>query len=489
MVHCRLLTEPSGVPPVTITERIAHFGRADRERSPYAVVPFAVPTGTRAIRISLRYDAPARSADSLEGNIVDLGLLGPGPTDVGRAAFRGWSGSERSTVVVSESAATPGYRPGPLEPGTWHVLLGLYRIVAAGCTVRLGVETFAALPATSADLADLPASAAPAPVGARTAPSAPQPLAHGWVAVDLHAHTIHSDGAETIEALARRARDAGLAALFVTDHNTDAHLAHLAGAGAIALLPGEEVTTYQGHFNALGIHDWLEFRLTDAAGVARAIELVHAQGALASVNHPTSASVPWRHGTDLDIDCLEVWNGPWSAEDDRAIECLDAILDAGRRVVAVGGSDSHGPGPDEQPVGTPTSWVRADGTDMPAIISAIRAGRVALSRDPRTPPPALEVVLGDGRWGIGDEAPGGAGLTASWRWDDAEPGSRGASEEAVVCLLAGGRIVHQTHLREARSGSVPLPVDGIDRVRLEIREPDGELIALTNHVFIREAAA
>ncbi len=470
-----------------VAERVVRFGPADREPSPYAVVPFDVPTGTRAIRISLAYDSPAATADAVVGNILDLGLLGPGPTAVGRPDFRGWSGSERTTVVVADTAATPGYRPGRIEAGTWHVLLGLYRILPSGCTARVRVETFATPP--RADLVELATRPARVASGAGPASSVAR-AARGWLAVDLHAHTTHSDGSETIEALAARARDTGLDALFVTDHNTDAHIGHLAAVAGIALLPGEEVTTYTGHFNALGIRDWVEFRHADAAGVARAIDLVHAQGALASVNHPTSGGMPWRHGTDLDIDCLEVWNGPWSAEDDRAIEIFDAILDTGRRVVAVGGGDSHGPGPDEQPVGTPTTWVQAEGTSLAAILDAIRSGRVVLSRDPRTPPPGLELALGGERWGIGDQAPRRDDLGARWWWDPAGPGVDSIPDEGVVHLLADGRIIGTAGLADGRSGSWPLPgAGGVGRIRLEIRDAGGALVAMTNHVFIREATA
>jgi predicted metal-dependent phosphoesterase TrpH len=485
MVHCRLLTKPSDAPPVTVTERAVRFGPADREPSPYAVVPFDVPTGTRAIRISLAYDHPAGASDAADGNILDLGLLGPGPTAVGRADFRGWSGSERTTVVVTDTAATPGYRPGKIEAGTWHVLLGLYRILPSGCTAEVRVEAFATPPSDLGELATRPARVAS---GAGRAPSIAR-TARSWLAVDLHAHTIHSDGSETIEALAARARDAGLNVLFVTDHNTDAHIGHLAAVAGIVLLPGEEVTTYKGHFNALGIRDWVEFRHTDAAGVARAIDLIHAQGALASINHPTSEGMPWRHGTDLDIDCMEVWNGPWSAEDDRAIEMFDAILDTDHRVVAVGGGDSHGPGPDEQPVGTPTTWVQADGTGLAAILDAIRSGRVVLSRDARTPPPGLDIALGGERWGIGDHAPRRDDLSARWWWDAAKPGVDSIPDEGVVHLLADGRIIGTTSLAHARSGSWPLPGSGIGRVRLEIRDAGDALVAMTNHVFIREATA
>ena len=65
--------------------------------------------------------------------ILDLGLVGPDQ-------FRGWSGSERSTVVVTQQWATPGYLPGPIA-GPWQVVLGLYRVAPDGVDVSVHVET------------------------------------------------------------------------------------------------------------------------------------------------------------------------------------------------------------------------------------------------------------------------------------------------------------------------------------------------------------
>ncbi len=482
--------------PIAATDRTVRFGPTDREPLPYALVPFEVGPGAHAIRISLDYADAAASADGADGNIVDLGLLGPGPTDVGRAAFRGWSGSERLIVVVGEHAATPGYRPGPIRPGTWHVLLGLYQILPSGCTATVRFEAYSVMP----PLPDQPPAAQPVPALTGQIVAEPMPniaKSERWIPADLHAHTIHSDGVEDVGSLARRAHASGLEALFVTDHNTDAHLLDLGQTEPPALLAGEEVTTYRGHLNAIGIEQWVEFRYATPAGVAIAIQEIHAQDALASVNHPTSSGIPWLHGTDLDFDCVEVWNGPWSAEDDQAVAWWESILATGRHTVAVGGSDTHGPGPNEQAVGTPTTWLRACGLERDSLVSAIRAGRVVLTRDPHLPPPTLTAEHAGRRASIGDTmivGMSGDSVLVRWTLDGLNPTASatvpdglGAHPRRRVRLVGDGHVQHEAPAFAEGAWRVARG-DQISRIRLEVRETNGDLVCLTNPIFFEETA-
>src|SRR5260221_11031337 len=76
-----------------------------------------------------------------------------------------------------------------------------------------------------------------------------------WFAGDLHAHTVHSDGALTVSELAVLAARTGLDFLAITDHNTVSHHPFLEAASrhsGVALIPGQEVTTELGHANEWG---------------------------------------------------------------------------------------------------------------------------------------------------------------------------------------------------------------------------------------------
>jgi len=68
--------------------------------------------------------------------------------------------------------------------------------------------------------------------------------------VDLHLHTIHSDGTERPEAVVAMAHQARLQAIAITDHDTLAGLPAAAVAAerhAIELIPGVELSASDGH--------------------------------------------------------------------------------------------------------------------------------------------------------------------------------------------------------------------------------------------------
>ena len=79
-----------------------HFTPADKAASDYCLLPFAVRAGTQRIEVRYTFERDT-------GNILDLGLFDPHSADFVRAeGFRGWSGSDRDQVVLTERSATPG---------------------------------------------------------------------------------------------------------------------------------------------------------------------------------------------------------------------------------------------------------------------------------------------------------------------------------------------------------------------------------------------
>jgi len=72
-----------------------------------------------------------------------------------------------------------------------------------------------------------------------------RPAAHDGGRVDLHAHTVFSDGQLTPEALVELAVERGLAAIAITDHDSIDGIARArdAAAGRIEIVPGIEVST------------------------------------------------------------------------------------------------------------------------------------------------------------------------------------------------------------------------------------------------------
>ncbi len=165
--------------------------------------------------------------------------------------------------------------------------------------------------------------------------------------VDLHMHTDHSpDCATPVEVLLATARERGLGAIAVTDHNEisgalDARARAVEfGPDPPKVIVGEEIkTASQGEVIGL----FLEEKIPRGMSLAETIAAIRAQGGLVYVPHPFDRmhSVPdYEHllAHLADVDAIEVFNPRVAigAFNDEA-----ARFAAKYRVVAGAGSDSH----------------------------------------------------------------------------------------------------------------------------------------------------
>ncbi|GII61236.1 hypothetical protein Skr01_13210 [Sphaerisporangium krabiense] len=383
--------------PIRLGGRWTLGQRLDR---PVRELRVELPPGTRAFTVELAYDRAA--------GVLDLGCAGP-------AGFRGWSGGARERFTIAPAWATPGYLPGEPEEGVWSVLAGLHRVPPQGLPYEITVTPHATPPPPPAPPVP-PAGFRPstastsseARVPAATRRGLPEMSGMRWLAGDLHAHTVHSDGSLTVWELAALAAGQGLDFLAVTDHNTVSHHAELpaaAAAAGITLVPGQEITTDLGHANAFGPIGWIDFREPADAWV----RAVAARGGLLSLNHPLGADCAWRHALAERPRTAEVWHSGWW---DRTWGAPLAWAQAfGPSLVYVGGSDYHHPQEGLSP-GTPCTWVLAapgdprdtaagtaapqpDGAGDPygaggpygagAVVAAVRSGRTAVSAGPGGP--------------------------------------------------------------------------------------------------------
>jgi len=416
-----------------------HFDAADQAVDEFPLLPFEVEPGVA--RLHVHYQVSRRlGGDKIgqqEGNIVDIGIFDPrGAEFLTAKGFRGWTGTARQEFTIAADEATPGYLAGPVQPGTWHVVLGLYQLAPEGCDYRVVVmleEQEAESKEREAGDRKQETESRKQRVeeqGDRGTDDGPR-----WYRGDLHAHTWHSDGSAPLGDLVAAAHAQGLDFAAVTEHNTVSHLPLVLSNAEgllpghtipdLLLIPGVEITTYHGHANVWPI-DWpadgfVEFRCWSDDQMAQVREAVRARGALFSVNHPKDGGPPWEFDDLFEPDCIEVWGSPWFISNYQSLAVWDAQLRQGKRVTAVGGSDKHqGRFTGElgwYEVGNPCTWVYADTLSVEAIIAGLRAGHVFISEGPAGPrleltaKPSSSPTEGQ-RAAMGDELslPAGGGL-------------------------------------------------------------------------------
>ena len=461
------------------TQNIIHEGtfRPEQEKT-YIHLPFEVPAGATRLQVEYDYSNRIGSSPHLRGgNTIDLGLFDSRGIDYLQAGFRGWSGSERLSVSIGEAEATPGYLAGPLPPGRWHVMLGLYKIAPEGCSYR--VEIAVSIEPERPPAAEQLVPTVSLPSSPPRAPFAP------WLRGELHCHTWHSDGDGSPLERVLLARERGLDFLAVTDHNTTSSQLELVGLAdpGLIVIPGMEITTFKGHFNAWGIRDWVDFRVQQPEDMIASIRFAAEHGALVSCNHPKPFGPPWEYEEVSGYQCIEVWNGPWYVLNEASLDFWLRQLASGQRLPAVGGSDYHRKSqlaeiPPRAP-GTPTVWAYVPGaSDAQSILDAIRQGHVSLSDEPDGP--FLDLRAGAGSIALcGDALP---------RPEDGQLPIHVHCQHGASCRLQlldqAGVLLERTIASSDETVVAELPVARSQYVRAELRDRAGTMKALTNPVYL-----
>lgn len=470
---------PARAPDTILNGRVT---RADHQR--YRRIPFIVPHGT--VRIVLQFDHDRR----VERTIIDLAVED-------QFGLRGASGGNKAEVSIGEGDATPSYLPGRIAPGQWRLLLAIPNI-RQGVTARWTARLWFLKAGEGATL--------------------PQPAAGrgpGWYRGDLHLHTGHSDGSCASQSGVRvpcplfvtlqQSVARGLDFVALTDHNSISANAAIRESAPyfdrLLIMPGREITTFYGHFNALGVSEALDYAITPGGPVkfADIVRRIHALGGLVSINHPAFPSgeacmgCGWAmpDAETVAIDAVEVVNGG-AARLQRGVEgplsgvpfWLSALA-KGQAVTAVGGSDNHDATEVEAAPGTigrPTTVVYATELTTTAIVSGIRSGRVFIDLD-GTAGSMLDVgvtaggpaVMMGGRLQAAAAAPLVAQLNVV-----APPASQielWDGPTRIASVAVDGRIAY----------SVPIPRRAPTMwIRATVRTTDGKLVLLSNAVTVTD---
>lgn len=436
-----------------------------RDEKTHVVHEVVLPRGAGELTVELAF--PRGSG---HGNMLCLSLFDA-------AGFRGSGHRDGTThrVSLSSVAATPGYAAGAVPAGVLKIVIHAHRVTAGEpCPYRLAVAW------------DELQSGAPEPAPRRRVVGSAATTAPAWHRGDLHTHTVHSDGEWEVPALLAFAREAGFDFVALTDHNTTSQLAGIddVGGGKPLVIPGMELTTFSGHAVSLGTRAWIDWGVLHRGAMSGIALDVRRRGGLFVIAHPASVGDPVCSGCDWRFpdampgaaSAVEVWNGPWDCDsnNEKGLALWYGWLDAGHRVVATAGSDTHGPGEDWERVARSVVW--SPGCTEEVILGAIAAGHLYVSSGPSL---ELSAAAGGRVAGMGDTL-AAESAELGVRWEGCPPGS-------FLRLVGDGGVLDEVRAE----GGGTRRWDG-KRARwftLEVRDRAGGLLAVTNPVRIEPAGA
>jgi hypothetical protein len=440
----------------------------------YVDVPFAVPAGTAEIQII--------HTDGSEFVILDWGVFGP-------SGFRGWSGGLTEDIVIGVEQSSRGYLPGPIEPGTWTLSIGKAQLEPSGGHYIVDITCN-----PSATLPVLP-----------KAPYQPIVMATGrrWYKGDFHVHSEQSgDARATLQQNIDLAHSRGLDFINLSDHNTTAQHALVAAqqpSWPVLVLRSSEITTYAGHGNGVGIHDYVDHRLGYLGRTMQGvIDDVVAQGGAFIINHPATdlgascIGCAWKPAGDVpwdEIAGLEILTAGYDLGErvftPSVIAMWDALEDQGHRLSAVSGSDDHTAGGGTNSIGgsdigRPTALVLATELSEAAIVDALRHQRTKVQlRGPDDPDVDFAVKTAGGTLAdIGDDVDGiarvempvhvtgGDGMFVQvWRDGD----------QLTQIAVTGHDFTATAH---------DVPGAGDHRYRIELIDDLNRRVVVTSHIYV-----
>jgi predicted metal-dependent phosphoesterase TrpH len=343
---------------VTVAQNHTHF-----------YIPFTVPSGVHRISVDFSYDHRRE-----EKTVFNIGIHDP-------AGFRGQSGSNKDHFTIGPGDATPSYIPGSIPPGQWKFLISVSNIrpeIISKYRVEIRFNS---------PLEDASFTLDPLEINLR------------WYRGDLHMHTAHSDGfcgsqnekhvPCPLFLTAQTATNRGLDFIAISDHNSIAHYAEMRELqpyfDKLLLIPGREMTTFYGHFNAFGVTQYIDYLVAEKNGrtIDEVVHDIQSMGGIASINHPMSPTgeacrgCGWTPPAPVD---MSKFTGIEVVNSGRVMDAFwDQQLAKGLRLTAIGGSDNHDATKAEDQRGAlahPTTVVQAKELSVAGILDGVRAGHV-----------------------------------------------------------------------------------------------------------------
>lgn len=178
-----------------------------------------------------------------------------------------------------------------------------------------------------------------------------------YVPVELHTHTMHSDGHFKPKELVESSKAFGYQAIVITDHNTSAAFEDMIGQNEdedFLIMRGMEWTTYFGHMLVLGADYDVDWRDALPDTIDEYMEKVRDASGLIGIAHPFDMGSPICTGCHWDfnvrnyelVDYVEIWNSnapQQKVESELAYHMWLSLLRRGYQISCSTGRDWHGP--------------------------------------------------------------------------------------------------------------------------------------------------
>jgi predicted metal-dependent phosphoesterase TrpH len=321
-----------------------------------------------------------------------------------------------------------------------------------------------------------------------------------WVLIANHLHTKFSvtDGKQTLSELIDRVKEKGLDGMILTDHNSMKGVETDEWKNSpVIMVKGmewnawrEKGETVVGHAALLGLEG--NDPLPTYASLEQMLALAKGRKAWVVANHPYCKNNEWQASTfAADVNAIEVWNGWWALanpimHNNDAKDLWEKHLKAGRRLVAVGGSDTHGQWYDDPSRGANLVFVRERSAQ--GVMEGLKAGNVTIVASAKAPRMVLEAdPARDGSWSAiaGDEV--SVSQTGGVPMRVRMVGAKGATVEffGKAGRLGAVKVTSQ----DATVAFEAVGIPGVaDFVRAELKKHTGKwysLSAMTNPIYLK----
>lgn len=161
-----------------------------------------------------------------------------------------------------------------------------------------------------------------------------------WYKAQLHCHSTNSDGNVSPREVAQTYYNNGNRVVFITDHNvmTVSDTINIPG---MLCINGQETHPGGVHFNGLFLQKTVN---GNSYTCQQVIDSIHAQGALAQLNHPVDPDFRITFSQIMalqSIDLMEICNFPVNILYGDEQKLWDSILTAGKKIYGTATDDEH----------------------------------------------------------------------------------------------------------------------------------------------------